>query len=295
MALEEVVIFDSALGLNNVTDRAPKGSLTKAENVIITPAGELVSRRGILIKESGSFSSLFNFEDYAVVVKKRANDYALFKVDFQGEEVSLHGLRSGLTKPGMSYAPAKDTLYYTNSVENGVIKRGQSFPWPTHEWPAETKTVFEAFPVCDKVAYLAGRIYGSKGNVLHYSLAHQTGLHRPKQDWVQYKEGILEIIPAADGLYVSTEKSVYFLSGFEPEKWQQRKVLNYPVCCKSSKPIETSFLGLEPSLALLGASSKGPVALLPGGNAVNLVDKQYQVKQKPKTIFITDNSLIIQE
>ena len=94
---------------------------------------------------------------------------------------------------------------------------------------------------------------------------------------------------------MSTEKSVYFLSGLEPEKWQQRKVLNYPVCCKSSKPIETSFLGLEPSLALLGASSKGPVALLPGGNAVNLVDKQYQVKQKPKTIFITDNSLIIQE
>ena len=102
------------------------------------------------------------------------------------------------------------------------------------------------------------------------------------------------------GVYVSDHKSVYFLSGIDPNEWLCKKVLNYPAIewGREQGLVDPSRLGLESfSLSCLFATVNGPVVGMPDGTAINLIDKVLTMPDcnvQSGSIIVVDETLIIQ-
>ena len=72
-------------------------------------------------------------------------------------------------------------------------------------------------PFLENLAYFSGRIWGSSGNTIYYSEPFQYENFKHK-NILRFTDDITMIAPVDDGMFVSTKKSISFLSGREPDK-----------------------------------------------------------------------------
>ncbi len=306
-----VKIFSGAIGVNNKIQpqrlhydpESGVSALEWAENVFIDPTGAIVARRGYEKQEDGVFHSLYPGKDWGLVVKDRDNDSALYKVVVSDSgNVSLEGIRSGMAKGRkLDYCFANGFIFYANGYENGMVTPdGVSVPWKENQWFNEQTIVgFTAPPPAEHLAYNAGRIFFSTENVLNYTEFGMLGLYDPARNGEQFNGRIRAIIPAPDGLYVSTNMAIYFLAGLNPKKWTSRQVLGYPALewGVGREPVKPNLFGLEPGYpAYVAATVNGPVIFLAGGQVYNLIEKNIKLPDCPQTgaLAVFDETLIIQ-
>ena len=306
-----VPIYSGSVGINNKIpahrlfyDRETGvAALETAEDVLIDRTGEIVSRRGTNQLYSGSYHSLFPGMDWGLVAKDRDDDTAIYKVVVSGGgAVSLDGVASGFAKGRkFDFCRVIDAVFYTNGSENGMFTQDcMSVAWKESAWANdESKVQWAAPPPADHLGYNAGRIYFSIGNVLYYTEFGHLGLYDLASDGEQFPSKILVIAPAADGLYVSTQEAIYFLTGLNPKEWTSRQVANYPALewGKFHGTVDPSFFGFETNVpSSLLTTVNGPVLCLPSGQIVNLIDKNVTLPHcsGAGAIAVFDETLIIQ-
>lgn len=82
-------------------------------------------------------------------------------------------------------------------------------------------------PAGECIAGLGSRLYVSKGHVVYNSRPLRYGLYDPVQDFWVYQDPVTALCPAADGMYISTSKAIYFRTGIDTEAESQRLVASF--------------------------------------------------------------------
>jgi hypothetical protein len=127
------------------------------------------------------------------------------------------------------------------------------------------------------------------------------GIYDPAINGEHFPGGrIILIAPVQDGIYVSTEKAIYFLSGLNPKEWACTAVCEYPAVewARCQTLVDPTFFGFETNAPspIIGTVN-GPLLLFSSGKTVNLIDKNIFMPtncERIGSICLFDESLIIQ-
>jgi len=280
---EPITIFKGTTGLNTVSDpvRIEPTDLQVAVNISIDSSGRPRTRRGLTQLQTGSFHSLFCAGRDCFVIK----DGSLYQVAANG---SLSGaIKSGLSNNRMSYAQVGDRTYYSNGIDLGIIYQGQHVDWDEEDYIGPGTHRHFSGPVSgDHIAEFFGRMLIAKYNVLWWSEPYNFGLYDMASSFVQFYTKIIMLAPVDQGLFISTEKNTYFISGRDSTKWQARKVAGYPAIEWTNVKVEADDIGAEVSgQYAVWASSEGAILGTPDGNIINLNKKKIIYPETAKTGF----------
>jgi len=278
--MKPIIIFSGTSGLNTVDDpaRLPKGDVAEMVNMRVDQSGRPSKRTGLTLVESGAFHSLYSDGGDCFVAKDRTTDTAIYQVAADG---TITGIRSDLTLGArISFKQAGVKTYYTNGVQTGIIDGGNSGIWEVGTYHGVTTDRDFTIPV--NMIHLethAGRMYASSGPTLWWSELFRFDLFDQARSLVQFNSDIRMIKAVAGGLYVSTEKNTYFLSGSKPAEFGMIKVASFPAAewSGSIEYVDGGDLGFDPGLCALWASTEGAILGTPGGQIINLT--------KPKIIY----------
>lgn len=271
----QVNVFKASAGLNTrVPDtRLQIGGNTgvcefaEAANIVHDETGRVSKRRGYKLISSGDHHSLYVCGDIAYVVKNGA----LYSVNSLG---IFSGIREGVGNTRMSYVSIGEEVYYSNSVVNGVIKAGKSYPWPVGVYTGpDTHRSFSPAPVGSHIAYFSGRMIVAVGSVLWFSEPWSPGLFDLASGFIQFPSYIRMVKPTAGGVFVSDESSTWFLQGTDYTEFSQKQVTPFPALEGSVLPQDLPGfeLGLESSeLCAVWVSPHGLIAGLPDGTVFKL-------------------------
>ncbi len=269
-----VIIFSGALGLNTVVDpvrvsydpETGVSDLGVAINIRLDDTGRPGRVDGFSSVEPGEFHSLFCDGGDCFVGK----DTALYQV---AGDLTTTGIRSGLSGDRISYTQAVDKTYYSNGLQNGILKDGISTPWVKDEYLGpDTSKYLTAAPIGHHLATAFSRIFIAEDDVLWWSEAFRYGLYNQAINFVRFPSKILMVKPVASGLFVSDRSKTYFLSGTDPHSFIQRMVATYPAheWSDAIDYVEGMDIGLEPGLCAMWTSPEGAVLGTPSGQLINI-------------------------
>lgn len=273
--MNPITIFRGTSGLNTVADHAriPTtksgiNDVAEAVNITIDQYGRPSRRKGWSRLGAGNYHSVFCDGGDCFV----ASGGAIFKVN---SDHSLTGIRSGMTEgAGISWKQTGDKTYYANGFERGYIENGVSYVWKAGEYhgPATNKR----FTVPNEIKHLeeySGRMFASANNVLWWSEPFRYDLFDLTRSFVQFSDKIRMIKSVDNGLFVGTDKNIYFLSGSVPSEFQLRVLSGFPAIegsC-STDYVEGSDIGFQESgLCAVWASIEGAIIGAPSGQIKNL-------------------------
>jgi len=218
-------------GLNTVDDptrirynsKSGISDLAVAVNVTISPSGRINRRTGKTLRVPLDSHSLFCDGGECVFV----HDAGLYLLE---TNFSYRLLRSLSFNNLMAYVQIGDRIYFTNDQALGYVEHGIAYTW-TKTWdyigPVTQRIFTGPFPG-NHLAYHGGRIYISKGNVLWYSEYGALDWFDMARNFFPFNTHIRMIKPVTYGLFVSTEKAIYFLKGLVPGDMVQSKLTTYP-------------------------------------------------------------------
>ncbi len=281
-------IFSGATGLNIVEDpvriaqtKDGKSDLQVAVNITIDQSYRPKTRDGVEKKLDGSFHSLFSNGNVCYVVKGES----LFEV---AADFTLTGIRSGLTLDArMAYASVGDRTYYTNGTELGYIKDTISNVWGIGTYAGvDTNRVFSAPMAGQHLAEFLGRMFISEGNVLWWSEPFNFGLFNKGESFVQFHTKIRMIKAVSSGLFISTEKSMYFMQ-YQDRQFTCNKVAAYPAVewSDASELVDGYEVGFKTGgLCAVWASPEGVIVGSPEGFIYN-TNKNKVIYPEGKTGF----------
>lgn len=139
----------------------------------------------------------------------------------------------------------------------------------------ETQWLHPLAPV-QCLRYGHSRLFGLAGNVLIWSEPYRLGLMAPDNHVVLGSEATL-LEPVGDGaegagVWVADHKRTYFMSGADPENWQQQARYPHAAVPGTSCTVPGSYFGLETSgvVAFWMARNGIPCIGLPGGQLLPL-------------------------
>ena len=188
----------------------------------------------------------------------------------QPTETSVAGIRIYVSPPN------EDVLYLTAKLAVGVTA-SYVYKWDTG-MPLQTMHLDKA-PPATSITHLGGRLYGALGNVLYWTEPLRYGLYHPANNWMSFPSNIKAIAAVEGaGLYVIGDKT-WFLSGTEPDKFEQTEVLSYggPEQHSLRVPREAfTALNIDIADVPVWLSDRGFHAGLPSG-VVNLTEKEVVV------------------
>jgi len=276
--MQPITIFRGTTGLNTVADpaRIPMtksgvNDVAEIVNMRIDQYGRPSRRPGLTLMHSGVFHSLFCDKGDCFVMQTRTNDDAIMRVATDG---SLSGVRSGLTSGlRMSWAQHGDKTYYSNEMEAGVITDGISEPWTLGGYYGpETNRSFTIPERIRHLQILSGRMFVSSGEVVWWTEPFRFDLFDLASSFVQFNTKIRMLKSVDGGLFISSSKSTYFLSGFSPNEFTSRKVADFPAVefSDSNEYVEGADIGLDPGRCALWASAEGAILGTPSGAIINL-------------------------
>jgi hypothetical protein len=252
-----MLIFRGTSGLNNRIDPArlvqdPETGqieLAVAVNVTIDETGRLSRKKGYTSVAAGSFHSLFCDKGDCLVV---AGD-ALCILE---RNLGTRALRNVTEGARLRCVQVEDTIYYTNGHEKGYVWKGLSRAWGqgTYDkddlraigyWSPETSKAFIGPPIGAILEYHNGRMYVAQDNVLWVSERFQPALFDAFRNHFRFASNITMVRSVADGLWVSDESAVYFLSGHDPDQFQQTEMTTYPAVLGTDVMVDSQKLGFE--------------------------------------------------
>lgn len=267
-------IFRESTGLNTVIDplRLPYDpetgimSLAAATNVVVDDSGMIKRRKGYTRVQEGSWHSLFYDGSDCVGVKD--GDLCVI-----AEDMSYTSIRSGFSSR-VSYAQVNDSIYYTSPDLFGIVKDGIHISWEAQEYvgPDTDREFAPPFPA-NHIAFHLSRIWLALSNFVVASEPFGWSWFDLHRSTILLDSYVRMIKPVKDGLYISTDKKTYFLSGSQPEEFSLRMVADYPAIefSAAQQYVEALEIGMDdPGLCALWASEKGVCLGTPSGTAINL-------------------------
>ena len=276
--MDIIPLFRYSKGLDNTIDSASDNystesgisSLATCVNITHSKTGRPSSRSGYSLVQPGSFHSLFCDGENCYV--GRGTD--LYRV---GSDLSLTGLRAGLSGSRISFCRDKTDTYYANGSQNGVIKNGLSYPWPVQEYEGpKTTRVFSTPPVGTLLALYKGHMLVAVGSTIYVSEPWGFGLFN-LANYIHFDSPIRLLKPVEQGVFVSDSECTWFLTGSHYSEFSQSKVASYPAL-EGSCAIdyeEALAIGLEaPGLCALWASTTGMVIGFPNGQIMNKMESR---------------------
>lgn len=282
MALKPITIIKNITGLNTVDkpyelprdDQALTSALQYAVDVVVNRAMRLERADGYELKTALTDGhSLFGRDNSETVV---AQGSELHLVD---SDCNLSLLKTGLSGNYLDYVYHGNSIYYCNGTQTGTIHNGVAYDWQvgSYSGPNTDRPFQSTIPPFDHIAEHFGHIVGSMGPYLFASELGDPGLFYAL-NMIQFATPIRMIISVAEGLYVSDQEFTWFLRGSSPSNFVQGNapVLPYPAIEWSAarQQVKGLKIGLEtPGMCALWNSPEGPVAGLPDGTAINLVDE----------------------
>jgi len=218
-------------GLNTVDDptrirynsKSGVSDLAVAVNVTISPSGRINRRTGKTLRVPLNSHSLFCDGGECVFIYDRGL-YLL------GTNFKYRLLTTLSNNNRVAYAQIGDRIYYTNNQDFGYVESGvRNAWWKTTDYvgPVIQRIFTGPFPG-NHLAYHGGRAYISTGNILWYSEYGAIDWFDMARNFFSFNTHIRMVKPVTYGLFVSTEKAIYFLKGLVPGDMVQSKLTTYP-------------------------------------------------------------------
>lgn len=275
--MDSIVIFKGTTGLNTVNDpvRLPDGDVAEIVNLRIDQSGRPSKRVGQTLIQSGVFHSLYCADGDCFIAKDRDTDTAIYQV---GNDGTLVGIRSGLSKnKHIAFKQYGTKTYYCNGLQSGIIENGISSSWEVGEYQGVTTD--RSFSIPENMEHIeihSGRIFASAGPVLWWSELFRFDLFDQARSLVQFHTNIRMIKSVAGGLFVSTERNTYFLSGNKPTEFTLIKTANFPAIEWSDaiEYVDGANIGFDPGLCALWVSIEGAILGFPTGQILNLTKEK---------------------
>lgn len=263
--MKDITIFTGSKGINTKIDpnrihNAKSGisDFAVGADVDVSETGRTSRRKGYTKQASGSFHSLFCDGGECLIVT--GTDLCILNPDYSYEVIGT--VTAGAR---VSACQATGKIYYCNGYEKGIVKDSVVLPWVkgTYVGPATTRTLAEP-PIGTLVEYYRTRMYIAQGRTLWFSEPLNFGAFDLVRGFFLFNTNIRMVRAVKEGIYVSTEKNVYFLAGKIPSEMQRLLVAAYPAMQYS----ETKFRGV------LSMQKSGPTIYDSGEESLMWMSKE---------------------
>jgi hypothetical protein len=254
-----------------------KMPLSGARDVLIDDSLRARTRPGYGEVDSSAWHSLFCDTTDAVGV--RGQDLVL--INASGIIPTFSVLTSGITDR-VSYAQVNNEIYYTSGAKQGRVVDGRHLPWlETAIVPYETNRSFVPSIPAKLVAFHLARIWLAQDNFVVFSEPLGFSLFDLHQNSILFDDEVVMMRPVKTGIFISTTKKVYFLSGNEPNDLAPAVVAHAPALpwSDSQTLIESQRVGLEPGVGKVAAwvGTDGIYFGTPDGVAVNATEAMIEI------------------
>jgi hypothetical protein len=129
----------------------------------------------------------------------------------------------------MSHAEINGRVYYLNGYEKGYIEDSIAHTWEKGSFePKDPNRVITDPPIGTIVRHYMNRMYIAQKNVLWYSEPGAYGAFDLVRGFFMYATDIRMVRPVDGGIYVSSSRNTYRLTGATPLEFQQAIVAPYP-------------------------------------------------------------------
>lgn len=294
-------LYSATSGLNTRVDgtRVPYDpetgvtDLVKAVNIVIDDSGRISRRQGYEELQVGNFHSLWARGDYCFV----GLDDSLFRV---GTDLSLTGIRSGLSGNRICYKHTAIGVYYANGRDKGRIVEGVHNDWvsDTYVGPVTNRTLTGPPNSPTHIEFLDGRLFVSEGQMVWFTKPYAFGTFEPAEDYWGFNSRVKMLKAVPGGMYVSDEDYTYYIrSQDDPAKYEPEQVAAFP-CLEWSaceELVEATTLGFDqPGLGAVWSSPDGIILGLKDGVLLNLTDRKLRIPTEftEGSTLITDNKII---
>jgi hypothetical protein len=274
-----VPVFRGAAGINNRVDPVrlrynPEtgiSDLAAAVNVDIDDTGRISRRKGFTsrLTLTDPHSLFHEGTDTLFVV---GDALAVLNEDYTW--TPIRNVTPGLP---MAYAQVADRVYYCNGVQRGFVQNAVSYAWaidPANPLPPglgdETSLKFYNPPMGTKLAFYASRMWVIQGDTAWYSEPWWYEYFRLGTSYLKFPSQVRMFRPVADGLYVSTDEEVCFVSGTSPQQMILSVVSDVPVMEGTDVKIERVLQDGQLATGAMWVSPKGIYEGFPGGRVRNL-------------------------
>ena len=221
------VVLDKFDGLKNTVtrERLKPTELETAINIDIDDVGQIHRRRGYTRVSTANFSSLFTAAG-GTVYGVRNTDIGVINPNY-----TFTSLGSGLTIGApLDYAQVGTTIYFSSKTASGQIDTVAKTvsPWgattdqgtwlspvvnPTATLPAIRGRYLGSPPMATCLTYWNGRIYLGSGNTLWATELYLYNYVDKTKNFMMFESDVTNIGAVTDGIYVTTQDAVWFLSG----------------------------------------------------------------------------------
>ena len=274
--MNPALVFNGMSGINTVVDpdqlkvEADTGiaELAAAVNITIGQSHEGSLRPGSTLVEAGDFHSLFCDGGECLT----ARGTSLFLV---GTDLSIRGLRSGMSGDRIGYAQGADRIFYANGTDNGMVVDGVSYPWPFKEYVGpRTNRHFSPAPAVRHLSWAFGRIFIAEGSTVWWSEYLNPYLFNLAKCFWMLPTTVLMIKRVGGGMFVSDEKRTWFYRGANPNKVDEIvKVADFPAYewSEAIDYVEGADIGIDiPGQCAMWASPEGAILGTPTGQIINM-------------------------
>lgn len=290
------VVFAQFEGLKNTVtrERLKPTKLEIAKNIDIDDAGQIRRRRGFQKVSEGSWHSIYS-DASGLMLGVKDSVLGLIKADY-----SFDPLLPSIGGEYLDYVRVGDTVYFSSMLTSGKYDAalGQVFPWgqiggdgtwlspvvnPTPTLgPIRGKSLGKV-PMASCLDYWNGRIYMASGRLLWATELYLYDYVDKTRTFFQFEDEVTMVAAVTDGLYVGTQKALYFL-GYERQiaasikELRRTPISNYGVLARSNVAVPAELI--KPQLsqdpqspiknAVIFMTDTGIVAGFDGGSTYNL-------------------------
>lgn len=272
-------LYHKATGVNTVADATRINyntetgvlGLSEANNVDIDLSGAIRRRAGYTKLSDGLCHSLFSCGTYGYCVLNGNLCY----IDSTLAVSVIKNIGNFKTVYALNFDGTDERVFFTNGVVTGILYGLQVFPWVPSPYVGVNSTkaqITEYMPIVPPGQVLRiynGHMYIARNNILYASEPFAYSWFDEKAAFV-FEDRIVLVQGVVSGLYVATNKAVYFLAGSDPREFSLVKVYDYGAVEGTDQVVTAASLNLEAQGdAILFASTQGLCVGLPTGLVLN--------------------------
>lgn len=236
-------------------------------------------------------------------VRAQMVSVAIALVDMQGIE---YGLSDITTVDGSNVTvhnlPQSSKIHHVNVYstrpEGAVLYLAGSVTSPSFSFDARlvdgktaTTKFYQPFPICSKLAYSSGRLFGVLGNFVVFSEPFHYGVHQPDTNFFAYPSPVKMIAGLESGVFVVADKT-YWISGSGTDEVKQDVVL--PISAPDQVPAEVMMrhFGDSEGIGVVWISDRG-FELGSNGQVTSLTESMIKLPKYSKSaiVFREDNGV----
>lgn len=237
---DPITIFRKTTGLNTLIDPANLNinegvqELAVAADVEISDNGRLSRRKGYTsVNSTTNLHSIFCSGGDCICVGG-TNLYLV------GTDYNLTSIATVTENAKLNACQVNDRIYWVNGYEKGYVQAGTNYNWVkgTYVGPVSKRVLIDP-PIGNLIEFYNGRIYITQGNALWFSEPFNYHAFDSARGVIPFADTIQMIAAVDDGLFVSTTKEVFFISGDQPNDFKLVVKNNYPAISGT----EAKFIG----------------------------------------------------